>query len=99
LRTSEAVVAEVVYVLASPVMYGTPRSVISSRLGALLSGNSLRLDHKDAVLDALQWYGESNFHFVDCLCVAHAGREPLTGSIYSYDRGFDRIPGIRRLEP
>lgn len=99
LATSEAVVAEVVYVLASPAIFRTPRGEIATRLGALLVGNGIRLEHKDIVLDALQQYGESNLHFIDCLCVAHARRDPFQGKIYSYDRGLDRVPGIRRLEP
>jgi len=99
LTTSEAVIAETIFVLASDRLYDTPRGTIARNLGAVIAGNGLRLEHKDVILEALTQYGESNLHFVDCLCIAHASREPLTGSIYSYDRGFDRIPGIRRLEP
>lgn len=99
LATSEAVVAEVIYVLASPQIYRTPRIEIAARLGALLAGGGLRLEHKDVVLEALQQYGDTNLSFIDCLCVAHARRPPFMGAIYSYDRGLDRLAGIRRLEP
>ena len=49
-------------------------------------------------LTALDLWGDSNLDFADCLAasrVQHANLE----CIYSYDRDFDRIPGIRRLEP
>ena len=99
LTTSEAVIAEVVYVLASRRLYNLPRAEIALRLGAVLAGSRLRLDHKDAVLDALQLYGSTNLHFVDCLCAAHARREAYPHAVYSYDLDLDRVPGIRRLEP
>jgi predicted nucleic acid-binding protein len=99
LTTSEAVVAETVFVLASSRLYGTPRGTIARNLGAVLAGTGLRLENKDVILEALAQYGESNLHFVDCLCVAHARRSSSAASIYSYDSGLDRVPGIIRLEP
>ncbi|MBI2760864.1 MAG: hypothetical protein HYX51_05500 [Chloroflexi bacterium] len=50
------------------------------------------------VLRALDLYGRTNLDFEDCMSVEHTRRLRLDG-IYSYDRGFDRIPEIRRLEP
>jgi predicted nucleic acid-binding protein len=99
LATSEAVIAETVYVLASRRLYGLPREEIAVRLGAVLAGSRLRLDHKDAVLEALQLYGSTHLHFVDCLCVAHARQEAFPHAVYSYDQDLDSIAGIRRLEP
>jgi uncharacterized protein len=99
LVTSEAVVAEVVYVLSSPRLYGTPRNEIATRLGAMLVSSGLRLAYKPTVLDALKRYGSTNLHFVDCLCVEHALKEGIPATVYSYDRGLDRVPGVRRLEP
>lgn len=99
LITSEAVVAETVYVLSSPVLYATPREDVANRLSSVLVGNGLRLHRKDAILGALQLYGSTNLHFIDCLCVAHARRETLPHAVYSYDRDLDRIQDIRRLEP
>lgn len=99
LATSEAVVAEIVYVLASPVIYGFHREEIADRLGAVLVGNGIRLDHKEVVLNALHRYGESRLAFIDCLCIEHVKRAEYQGAIFSYDRDLDRIPGIIRLEP
>jgi predicted nucleic acid-binding protein len=99
LVTSEAVIAETIFVLASPRLYGRPREEITSRLGAVLTGSRLRLDHKETVLGALELYGSTRLHFVDCLCVAHARRPAVPHAVYSYDRGLDGIPDIPRLEP
>lgn len=97
LATTEAVVAEVVYVLASRSLYGMARSDIAARLGGAIITRGLRLDHKETVLRALALYGETKLDFVDCLCIAHAERDDV--GIYSYDRGLDRISGVRRREP
>jgi uncharacterized protein len=99
LVTSEAVVAEVVYVMSSPRLYGTSRIEIASRLGAVIVASGLRLEHKSTILDALERFGNTNLHFVDCLCVEHARRLGIPAAVYSYDRGLDRVPGVRRLEP
>jgi predicted nucleic-acid-binding protein len=64
----------------------------------LLSIHSLYLDNKDIVLAALQRFATSRFAFADCLCIEHA-RQKTAGMAFTYDRGFDRVPDIRRLEP
>lgn len=99
LVTSEAVIAQTVYVLSSPCLYGVPRQEISARFGSVLSGSRVRLVGREAVLNALELYGASNLSFIDCLCVMHARRETPPHGLYSFDRELDRVPGIRRLEP
>lgn len=97
LYTSESVVAEVVSVL-SRTAYRVPRADVEAALGSALSNPGLRVEHKDSVLRALELWQESKLDFEDCLSVQHLRRLALDG-IYSYDRDFDRIPDIRRLEP
>ncbi|MFT4039199.1 MAG: PIN domain-containing protein [Thermomicrobiales bacterium] len=98
LMTSEAIIAETIYVLTSPRLYGATRSQAAESLLGLLSISALHLDHKDTVVAALQRYALSNFAFPDCLCIEHALRQ-TSGLVFTYDRGFDRVPDIRRLEP
>jgi predicted nucleic acid-binding protein len=98
LVTSESVVAEVVYVLSSPHIYRLTRTEIVRLLGPVLRIRSLRLEHKRSVLRALDRYGATNMDFEDCLTVEHVIRGRLAG-LYSYDRDFDRVASIRRLEP
>ncbi|MGH7862232.1 MAG: PIN domain-containing protein [Candidatus Dormibacteraceae bacterium] len=97
LVTSESVVAEIVYVLSGQI-YRTARSVIAELLHPMLENRGLTLDHKQSIIEALALYGESSLDFEDCLSVAHTRRLGL-GAIYSYDRHFDRIPLMRRVEP
>ena len=99
LATSEAVLAETVFVLSSPRLYAMSREAIALLLGSLLAGSRLVLDHKNAVLSALELYGRTDLHFVDCLAVAHAHRAEAPHTVYSYDRELDDVPGIQRREP
>ncbi len=98
LFTSEAVIAEVVFVLSSPRLYQLTRREVVARLVPLLQLRGLRLVGKAIVLAALQHYQESNLDFVDCLAVAHTRAEGLA-AIYNYDKALDRIPGVLRQEP
>ena len=75
------------------------RAEIALVLGSLLGGSSLFVDHKIAVLSALELYGHSNLHFVDCLGAVHARRLGVPHTMYSYDRELDLVPGIQRREP
>jgi predicted nucleic acid-binding protein len=97
LVTSEAVVAEIVYVLSSRT-YGISRGQIAAALIPLLSSRGIRVEHKRSVLDALELYDRSNLDLEDCLSVAHTRRLRLN-AIYSYDRDFDHVASVRRLEP
>jgi uncharacterized protein len=98
ITTSEAVVAEVVYVLGSKKLYHLPRLEIKNRLHLLLLLPSFKLSHRKTYLRALDLYSQSNLDFEDCLTIAQMERQKLT-ELYSYDRGFNQISGIKRLEP
>lgn len=98
LHTSEAIIAEVAYVLASRATYRFPRDAVVAALRPLLGLPGLRLDDKDAIFGALGLWETSNLDFEDCLAVAQMQKLGLE-RIFSYDRGLDRVPGIVRLEP
>ncbi|MGH2535610.1 MAG: PIN domain-containing protein [Thermomicrobiales bacterium] len=99
--TSEAVIAEVVYVLSarSGVGYGLTPSEVAGRLKPLLSVAGLKLAHKGNFARALDLYAAQPFlDFEDALSLDHMERQGIT-RLMSYDRDFDRVPGITRQEP
>ncbi|MHB8574048.1 MAG: PIN domain-containing protein [Dehalococcoidia bacterium] len=99
LVTSEAVVAEVVYVLSSKNLYDLTRTEIRARLRPLLLMRGLTLGAKHACLAAFDLYVEyPRLSFVDALCAARALRD-TDGHVVSFDRGFDRVAGVTRREP
>ncbi|GEM_PF-480496 len=60
------------------------------------------LSYKEMVEIAAEEHAQHVAHsflgFVDALNVAHMERAKIT-AIYSFDRDFDRIPGVDRIEP
>lgn len=98
LTTSEAIIAEVVFVLSPNTLYGRSRSDIARALKALFGRRAIRLDDQQAVLQALDLYETTRLDFEDCLAVAHAARD-TGGRIYSYDKELGCIAGVTRLEP
>jgi predicted nucleic acid-binding protein len=98
LTTTEAVITEVVYVLASKRTYNLGRQEIRTRLYPLLSVAGLQLPQRQTYLQALDLYATYNLDFEDTLIIAHMVRQQMT-DLYSYDQDFDRISDIIRHEP
>ena len=97
--TSEGILGEVVYVLASPRLYGHSRIHIRDRLIALLVFRGWNLPDRGIWIRALRLYAtREHLSFPDALAASHVAVRGLE-SIVSYDRDFDRIPGIKREEP
>jgi len=86
-----AVVAECVFVLES--FYDKVRADISRVLSDLVSSPGVELKELDIHLEALERYGASKLHFVDCLIAAHA----IAGDIpvATFDGDFKKVPGVR----
>lgn len=99
ITTSEAVLAEVVYVLSSPRQFALTPADISSRLKPIISLPGLKLPQKRRYLRTLDIYAtHSQLDFEDALSVAYVERQQPP-ELYSYDRDFDRVNGIQRREP
>ena len=99
LFASEAVVAEIIYVLTSKKHYGLSRVDATDRLRPALAVRGLHMSEKLAAISALDIFVTYPFlDFEDALSVAHA-RAQTTNEVVSYDRGFSRVDGISRIEP
>ena len=100
LVTCEAIVAEVVYVLSSRrAGYHLDRRDIAARLFPILSLRGLRLPQKQLYINALNIYASSPFlDFEDALAIAHMQHQSIT-EIISFDKDFDHVTEIQRLEP
>ena len=92
----EVVLAEVVWTLSS--YYRMPRQEIAAALLAFLAEDSILSRDKEELQTALVLFQQRNLDFVDALLAA----KTLGSSereLYSFDRDFDRIPGLLRREP
>lgn len=98
LQTTESVIAEIVYILASKRLYNLPRRQIFEKLFPVLKIRGLNVPNKRTLIKALEVYAASKLDFEDTILVANMQRTK-SKELYSYDRGFDKIPEIKRLEP
>lgn len=94
LCVDDIIVAEVVWVLRS--FYRHKAQEIATTLLELLSQDGVEVD--DAVLPALALYGNKGVDFVDALLATRMQQRGI-GRVFSFDRHFDQISGIERLEP
>ncbi len=81
--TSEVVIAEVVYVLSSKVLYNFSRQDIRTYVRPIITLNGLKLPHKRTFLRALDLYASTNLDFEYALNVAHMERIGITTSPYA----------------
>jgi len=96
LFTTDLVVAEIVWVLES--FYELPKNEIQDKVEKILNTPNVICPHKDLILSALILYSEKNIDYTDAynaLILKENGIEEL----YSYDKHYDRIDWLTRLEP
>lgn len=96
-QTTHTVVFEAVFVLQS--FYEIHRDKIRDVLLPLLGYDNLVIPQRSIYPEVFDLYtSRRKLSFADCFHAVLA-REYGTGEIISFDRGFDRIAGITRLEP
>ena len=99
LVTSPTIVAEVVYVLISKKHYSLDRHRIHTLLYPLLCLEALKLPDRKTVLRALDYFVQyPKLDFEDCFIVADTKQQRIA-RLYSYDRDFDGVTSIERVEP
>ena len=98
LLTNETVIAELVFVLSSPRLYKLSRETVRTVLLPIISLKGLKLQNRSVFVRALDLYATTAMDFDDALAVAQMERRKVT-EIYSYDEHFDRVAGLKRLQP
>jgi len=93
---TDLVVAEIVWVLES--VYGLSKKEIQDKVEKILNTPNLFCLHKDIILGALILYAEKDIDFIDAYN-ALILKEKGIKELYSYDRHYDQIEWLTRLEP
>jgi predicted nucleic acid-binding protein len=98
-RLCEAHLTEVVYILSARAHYGLSHEEIRQRLIPIINLRGLKLPRKKLYRRALDVYTlYPALDFEDALAVAYMEADGLT-ELYSYDRDFDRVSTVTRIEP
>lgn len=96
LFTNAMVIAEVVWVLFSA--YRFPKNNVISGVQKILNSPNIYLDDKDLLLSALYIFENNNIDFIDAYNAAVMEYKEIE-IIYSYDKHYDQIKEIKRIEP
>ena len=93
ITTSEAILAEVVFILSHQRHYNTPRPVVATGLKTLLRAKGCKLPAKDVCLRALDlWVAHPKLSFPDALGAAYSERRGY--ELATIDVARKRVPGI-----
>ena len=92
----DLILAEAAYVLES--FYEAPRAQVAEALRAALAFPAIRVVDAELLLRAVEVYDTHRLDFADAFLVACAERTGV-GEVASFDRGIDRVPTVRRVEP
>lgn len=96
--TSDAVIAEVAFILTAKAHYHLAVDEAVGRLSALLRLRGFKLRDKRTVLDAFDlWVANPRLGFVDALTASHARNTDV--QLATFDTDFDGLPGITRWSP
>ena len=95
-RLADTVVFETVFLLER--RYGRSRLEISDAVLGILALPAMELPDKQRIARAFELYGSTKLSFADAFHVAITKQLGIE-EIASFDKDFDRVPGIRRVEP
>lgn len=96
LWTTTLAFAEVEWVLGD--WFELPKEDVIGHLKRILSYKNLEIIEKKHLIDATILYQTKNIDWTDCFNLTMV-KEEKQSEIYSFDKHFDKFPGIKRLEP
>ena len=92
----DVIVSEVVYVLES--FYEAPREQVAAAVRAVLAFRAVGVVDPLLLLRAVELYEVESIDFADAYLVACAESAGVA-DIVSFDRDFDRLQSVNRIEP
>lgn len=96
--TSDAVIAEVAFILTAKAHYQLPVADAAGRLAAILRLRRVKLREKRTVLRALElWAEHPQLGFVDALTASYAQQKGM--ELATFDTDFDQFAEITRWRP
>lgn len=78
--------------------YKIAKADVREKVTAILALQGLQLAEKSLCLQALDYYVEQNISYADAYHAAWMRQEGVS-EVYSWDREFDRVPELTRIEP
>jgi predicted nucleic acid-binding protein len=96
--TTDAVIAEVAFILTAKRHYQLPVGDAAARIATLLRLRGTKLRDKRVMLRALDlWADQPRLGFVDALTASYAQQPGV--DLATFDSDFDQIPEVTRWQP
>lgn len=95
LATSGIVIAELIWTLLS--YYKVQKDDVIEKISIIVNTDNLYIPDKDVITDALVLFGRKNIDYIDAYTAVFMKRYGFE-EIYSYDKDFDTVEGIKRVE-
>lgn len=96
LATSGIVIAELIWTLLS--YYKVPKTDVIEKISIIIATENLYIPDKNIIADALVLYSRKNIDYIDAYNAVFM-KYNNCAEIYTYDKDFDFIGGIKREEP
>lgn len=96
LYTTDMVIAEIVWVFES--YYDLSRSEVRTKVEKILNTQNLTCDSKETIIRALALYEDKRIDYIDAYNACIIKMKGI-GEIYSYDKHYDRLSWLKRIEP
>ena len=98
ITTSDAVLAEVAFILTAKAHANLPVPIAAGYLASVVQLRGFRHGEKRSLLSALDfWTNQPRLGFVDALTAAYAQSPGMR--LATFDTDFDGLPGIDRWQP
>lgn len=95
LLLTDIIAAEIIWLLTSYYKFSKEEAI--EKIYPVLNLPNIECN-KSILIRALYYYRNFNIDYIDAYLTAYAEEEKL-GGIYSFDKGLDKIKGIKRFEP
>lgn len=95
-ETDIVVIAEIVWTLNS--FFKVKKEEVVESINLLLNLKNLTIKNKEIIERAINIYSKTNIDFIDAFCAATSLKAKID-YVCSYDKDYDKIEGVRRVEP
>lgn len=96
--TTDLVIAEVVFVLEAPIQGNLSKATIRQLLLPIVLLPKLSMSSKNLWESIFKLYVDKNVDFTDAYNMVVMNTQGIE-KVYSYDRDFDKVRILKRLEP
>jgi predicted nucleic acid-binding protein len=96
LLTSDMVIAELIWTLNS--FYKVPKDEIIEKVTIIINTPNLKVPNKKLLSEVLVLFSQENIDYIDAYNAVFMKNNGCA-QIFSYDKDFDRIENIKRIEP